>query len=407
MDKSTIRVLLVDDYAEWRRFVSSLLQNRSEISIIGEASTGLEAVRRAHQLQPDLILMDIGLPTLNGIEATREIRTLSPMSKILFVSQTTSSDIVEEAIRAGGAGFVAKSDVARELVEAVRAVLDGKRFVSGSLSSLVLADVEDSHVTKQNRGEEAFEVLPIERPGGRHEVKFYSDDADFVAGFAGVAEDAIKAGHAVVIIATEPHRAGVVQELAARGVDVRAVIQNGHYRSLDAAQTLENIMVHGVLDSVRCAKFMGEMVAHAANCATVGDPLVVICGECAPILLAGIRTERSGLNISGTGSRRSMPQTLSAVTWVALFRTRQTNQSSNGSARNIRLSIADERYPVCSRSSSLPLSKTIAPAMIVPSTSARNSPSGRKNSVNPQSRQTASFGKVHTIGFFRPAIPLK
>jgi DNA-binding NarL/FixJ family response regulator len=286
LDSSIVSTLLVDDYADWRRFISSMLLNRTKISIVGEASTGLEAVQKAHQLQPDLILMDIGLPTLNGIEAAREIRSLSPMSKILFVSQTTSPDIAEEAFRAGAAGFLAKSDVAKELIPAVRAVLEGKRFVSGSLRSDVLADVEDSYARKQDQSEESFEALPIEKPGGRHEVKFYSDDADFVAGFAGVAEEAIKAGHAVVIIATESHRVGVFQELEARGVDVRAAIQNGNYRSQDAKQTIENIMVHGVLDSVRCAKFMGEMVAQAAKCATVGHPLVVICGEGAPTLLA-------------------------------------------------------------------------------------------------------------------------
>lgn len=286
MERSTVRTLLVDDYADWRRVVSSMLQNRAKINIVGEVSTGLEAVQKAQQLQPDLILMDIGLPTLNGIEAARKIRFLSPRSKILFVSQTTSSDIAEEAFRAGASGFVAKSDVARDLLPAVRTVLEGKRFVSASLRGSVLAEAEDSDVTKQDESEKAFEALPIKKPGGRHEVKFYSDDADFVAGFAGAAEDAIKAGQAVVIIATESHRAGITQELAARGVDVRAAIQNGNYRSLDAAQTLEKIMVNGVLDSVRCAKVVGEMVAEAAQCATVEPPVVVICGECAPTLLA-------------------------------------------------------------------------------------------------------------------------
>ena len=286
MERETVRTLLVDDYADWRRFVASTLQNRTKTSIVGEASTGLEAVQKAQQLQPDLILMDIGLPTLNGLEAAREIRALSPTSKILFVSQTTSSDIAEEAFRAGAAGFVAKTDVARELVQAVRAVLEGKRFVSGSLRGSVLADVEESDIATQNRSEEAFEALPIEEREGSHEVKFYSDDAAFVAGFAGAAQGAIEAGHAVVILATESHRMRVLRELEARGVDVHGAMKNGTYRSLDVLQTLENIMVSGVLDSVRCAKFVGEMVTEAAKCPTAEPPLVVICGECAPTLLA-------------------------------------------------------------------------------------------------------------------------
>jgi hypothetical protein len=207
------------------------------------------------------------------------------MSKILFVSQTASPDIAEEAFRAGAAGFVAKTDVAREFGPAVRAVLEGKRFLSGSLRGDVLADVEDSQVTRQDQSEPAFEALPIEKPGGRHEVKFYSDDADFVAGFAGVAEDAIKAGHTAVIVVTELHRVGIFQGLAARGVDVRAAIKNGNCHSLDATQMLANIMVNGVLDSVRCARFVGKIVAEAAKCATAEPPSVVICGEIAPTLL--------------------------------------------------------------------------------------------------------------------------
>jgi CheY-like chemotaxis protein len=81
-DKS-VRVLVVDDFAPFRRYVCSALQNQLKLHVIGEVSDGLEAVQRAQQLQPDLILLDIGLPTLNGIEAARRVREVSPTSKIL------------------------------------------------------------------------------------------------------------------------------------------------------------------------------------------------------------------------------------------------------------------------------------------------------------------------------------
>jgi DNA-binding NarL/FixJ family response regulator len=106
---------VVDDYEPWRRFVSTTLQKQPGLQIIGEAVDGLEAVQKAQQLQPDLILLDIGLPTLNGIEAARRIRELSPKSKILFVSDNRSWDIVEEALRTGAVGYVVNSDAAREL----------------------------------------------------------------------------------------------------------------------------------------------------------------------------------------------------------------------------------------------------------------------------------------------------
>src|SRR5271170_4203313 len=89
---SSIRVLVVDDYEPFRQFICSTLRKRPELQIVGEVSDGLEAVQKAQELQPDLIVLDIGLPTLNGIEAARRIRSVSPESKILFVSQESYAD---------------------------------------------------------------------------------------------------------------------------------------------------------------------------------------------------------------------------------------------------------------------------------------------------------------------------
>ena len=104
MATSSTRVLVVDDYEPWRRFVSTTLQHCPELQLIGEASDGLEAVLKTQALQPDLILLDIGLPKLNGIEAARQIRQLSSQPKILFVSQNHSADIAKTALRLGATG---------------------------------------------------------------------------------------------------------------------------------------------------------------------------------------------------------------------------------------------------------------------------------------------------------------
>jgi DNA-binding NarL/FixJ family response regulator len=127
---STVRVLVVDDYEPFRRFVCSALEKRSAFRIVGEASDGLEAVRRAEQLKPDLILLDIGLPTLNGIEVARRIRTVAPESKIIFVSQEFSPEIVQVALGLGAWGYVRKAKAGSDLLAAVEAVLLGKHFVS-------------------------------------------------------------------------------------------------------------------------------------------------------------------------------------------------------------------------------------------------------------------------------------
>jgi len=137
MGKSTFRVLLVDDYDPWRRFVSTTLQKKPELQVVGEASDGLEAVQKAQALQPDLILLDIGLPTVNGIEGARRILRSAPKTRILFVSEQRSSDIVEGALRTGAGGYVLKSDATTELLPAVEAVLQGNQFVSFGLSRRV------------------------------------------------------------------------------------------------------------------------------------------------------------------------------------------------------------------------------------------------------------------------------
>ena len=124
-------ILVVDDFESYRRFVVSELQKRAEAQLIYEASDGLEAVQQAEEHQPDLILLDIGLPRLNGIEAARRIREVSPNSKVVFVSQESSRDVVQEALSIGAQGYLLKSD--GELLFAVDAVLQGKQFVSAGL----------------------------------------------------------------------------------------------------------------------------------------------------------------------------------------------------------------------------------------------------------------------------------
>jgi DNA-binding NarL/FixJ family response regulator len=129
-----VRILLVDDFEPWRTFVASLLKKNPEWQILSQVSDGLAAVQKAEEFQPDLIVLDIGLPKLNGIEAALSIRKVAPNSRILFLSENRSSDIVAAALNAGGHGYVVKSDGANELLVAIEAVLQGKRFVSSTFA---------------------------------------------------------------------------------------------------------------------------------------------------------------------------------------------------------------------------------------------------------------------------------
>jgi chemotaxis response regulator CheB len=101
---SSIRILIVDDFAPWRALLRTILEAIPALQVVYEATDGLEAVNQARELQPDLILLDIGLPILNGIEAARRILRLAPKSKILFVSQDYSVGIAKNALEMGGMG---------------------------------------------------------------------------------------------------------------------------------------------------------------------------------------------------------------------------------------------------------------------------------------------------------------
>jgi DNA-binding NarL/FixJ family response regulator len=128
---SVVRVLVVDDFEGFRNAISSMVSKRPELQVVGEASDGLEAVHKAEKLQPDLILLDVGLPSINGLEAARRIRKRSPGSRIIFASMESSTDIVQEALRSGAHGYVIKTELASQLLPAIEAVLEGRRFVLG------------------------------------------------------------------------------------------------------------------------------------------------------------------------------------------------------------------------------------------------------------------------------------
>ena len=148
MEKSSSRILVVEDSEPFRKIICSTLEKRPELQVVGEAADGLEAVQKAEKLQPDLILLDIGLPTLGGIEAARRIRELSPQSRILFVSQDSSVHVVQGALAEGAKGYVVKTDARRELLTAVDAVLRGEQFVSRRLSGHDFVGTSDARVSE-------------------------------------------------------------------------------------------------------------------------------------------------------------------------------------------------------------------------------------------------------------------
>jgi len=280
---SSTHVLVVDDYEPWRRFAATTLRNRPSCRIVGEASDGLEAVRLAEQLQPHLIVLDIGLPKLNGIAAARQIRDLSPHSKILFMSDHHSRDITKEALRTGACGFVLKSD-ASELLLAMDSVLRGKQFVSSSLTAdflAHLAEISNDHAMLAR----PIPWSPTKTPP-HHEVVFYSEDQVLLEKATGFIADAIQAGNAAIAIATATHRDRFLSKLQSYGVDMSAALEQGRYIPQDAADTISTFIVHDAVDTLRFMDAFGGLFGTAVRAARGDHPRVALFGEGTQLLRA-------------------------------------------------------------------------------------------------------------------------
>ena len=263
-----LRILIVDDFEPWRRFVSSALQ-KEDSQILVEVSDGLEAVYKAEDLRPDLILLDIGLPTLNGIKAARRIRDLSPDSKILFLSEEDSPEVAEAALEAGGAGYLVKSDAGRELLPAVKALSKGGRYLGASLVG------------------QAFFAAPENNPSegqSLHELQIYSNDEYLLEGFASFITSGLSAGNAVVVLATEAHQLGLIQKLRTQGFDLDAIIKSKSYISIDAQEALASFMVDDQPDPKKFENTVRNLVQTASKAPNGATRRVRACGECAPLL---------------------------------------------------------------------------------------------------------------------------
>ena len=292
MATPVVRVLVVDDFEPFRRFIAELLQQRPELQIICEASDGLEAVQKAEEMQPDLVLLDIGLPNLNGIEAAQRIRTLSPKSKILCVSQETSTDIVQRALDSGASGYVHKMNARKELLTAVNAVLQGNRFVGAILTRNKFTDLKDEETADRTRSEDVPPLLrPDVRVARRHEAGFYSDDRFLLDNLTQFVGAALKAENAAIVVATKSHRDSLLPRLQAYGLDIRTAIEQGKYIALDAADTLSTFMLNGMPDVVRFLKLFSDLVVTASKATKADQARVALFGEMCSLLWAQGNTD--------------------------------------------------------------------------------------------------------------------
>lgn len=246
LGRSKVQVLLVDDFKPYRDFVASLLCENPDLRIVGDAPDGLDAVEKAQQLQPDVVLMDIGLPELNGIEAARQIRKLVPSARIVFLTQEKDADYVQEALDMGALGYVLKSAARSDLLPAIETVLKGEQFVSRDLGLNGRTDA----------------------PHG-HKILYCPDAAAFLNGLTRFIAAALNAGDAALVLASPSLNETIRQRLREQGVDIDAVTQRGTYVSWDSAETPDESQFSETIRALQ----------EAASKAGKKEPRVALCSE--------------------------------------------------------------------------------------------------------------------------------
>jgi DNA-binding NarL/FixJ family response regulator len=167
-----LRILIADDHELVRRGLASLLQSHEGWEICSDAKDGREAVDKARQLKPDVVILDVGMPNLNGLAATRQIMQQDPDIKVIVLTITDSDQVIREALDAGARGFVLKSDAARDLVTAVEAVQRNRMFFTPRVNDMVLAGFLDKH---ENGGTTEAPKLPKLTPREREVIQLLAE----------------------------------------------------------------------------------------------------------------------------------------------------------------------------------------------------------------------------------------
>ena len=144
------RILVVEDSEDWRKLIVCLLREVPSFEIVGEASDGVHAIQMAGEMQPTVVLLDIGLPRLNGIQAGAWILKVAPGAKIIFVSQEFDRDLIDAAMEIGAYGFVLKSDAGEALIPAIRAVIRDEKFMSDGLVRYLFVSRSKERIIRRN-----------------------------------------------------------------------------------------------------------------------------------------------------------------------------------------------------------------------------------------------------------------
>jgi DNA-binding NarL/FixJ family response regulator len=257
-------VLVVEDHEPFRRVICELLQQRADVLIVGEAADGMEAVRQAEALRPDVVMLDIGLPVLSGMEAAGRIRAVVPDARLLFVTNEPSLEVVEQAFTRGAHGYVYKPRVQRDVLPVFDAIVRGGRFVSGGLERIARGDGLASH---------------------RHQLLFCSSEAVLVRAFSRFIAGVLQEGNVVVVLVTDAHERSLQRSLQNSHADFDLAIRRKRYVPVNIGQLLARVMVRGCPDPAQFVDATADLLSEASRRAGHGAA-VAACGECSATVWA-------------------------------------------------------------------------------------------------------------------------
>ena len=254
---SQITIVVAENFARLREFVGRELERRPDFRVV-TVSDGLAAVEKARELRPELVVLDIGLPTLNGLAAARRIRALSPTSQILFLTQESSPDVVQEALTLGSRGYIHKS-CARHLMSTVEAILEDSQTIERGET-----DTGSRHCVQFD-----------------HQVQFYSDDATLVETGEHFLRAAVNSHDAAIAVVTRSHLRQLLPRLKSGGSRAGQAIEQGSFLQLDAEELASGILSDGV---ARWRSSLIQTLESAAAATRRARPRVAVFGECAGLL---------------------------------------------------------------------------------------------------------------------------
>ena len=284
--QSLVRILIVENVDFFQGLIAPILNQRPNWRVAGVVADEAGAVRLARLLQPDLILLDIDLPRMNGVKTARHIRMLAPNSRIVFLSHESSLGVVRQAFRLGAWAYVTKEHAAPELIAAVEAVLQGKQFIASGVSGHDnTASIEDPDRRLEQILAPSVSPLPQKvRMVPSHKVQFYSRDTILLERATRFVEVALRANHSVIFCTTGPRREGIFHALKTQGLDIESAVARGSCITLDAGKILSTVMVENLPDPTKFLELFGGFITSAADAARGRHSRVVLYEECAPLL---------------------------------------------------------------------------------------------------------------------------